>query len=726
MIRPLDAGRPLAAALAAVLAVAAGALTVGSAAGSAATDSAPRGVARQPSGQIRLELVDQRIAFGADGDIRLVYRIDGDLSGVTALAPPESTTTTAPEPDLPDPDAPPVDELSVIVVNYEPLSPGDDPGRYVGRAALTATVSDPIDGVVLANGRDLLTFAEDGTVTLDVTAGTDSGESVEERLRFDEPGLYPIILSLVVGNGDERQVVASYGTIVQRLPGPADAARSSPPIDLSIAVAIDEIGPEPSAGDLAAARSELDSALALTSAVSSPVTLSIPPLVLGEAAGRDRAALAEALAGDRLLSVPATPLNVSAAAAAGVSGAFARQLREGEDLLTAAAPANVARRDVWIATEPLSSMGAQVVRDLGFRYVVMTPTMFAATVDAELPATDLFVEIVLPDGGTLPLLVVDALGARLTTEATDEILADDSAVEWAVQTIVDMLLDQERDGRLVERSRILSAPDLTAPDPRLIRALEKLVETTPSIRFTEAGNLPGVTDARREGGDDVGVRLPDAVGTDLSARLERLDTAAVAMLSAGSMLPADDPRPTEWATRISELVSTGYRDGDVEATIAALLAEAERLKGSVVPPEPFTFTLTGRSGDIDLRLSNTADEPLTVLVRLSSPKLSFPEGEQLVELRPNEQTLVAVPVRARTNGTSAVRVEILTPAGEAIREPVVLTSRVNALTGFGQVLTGGLVLVLLTWWFSHWRARRRAATASLAGEVMERHPSNGK
>jgi hypothetical protein len=39
------------------------------------------------------------------------------------------------------------------------------------------------------------------------------------------------------------------------------------------------------------------------------------------------------------------------------------------------------------------------------------------------------------------------------------------------------------------------------------------------------------------------------------------------------------------------------------------------------------------------------------------------------------------------------------------------------------VLTGGFVLVLLTWWFTHWRNRRRA---ELAGDGRQRHPSTRK
>ena len=55
-----------------------------------------------------------------------------------------------------------------------------------------------------------------------------------------------------------------------------------------------------------------------------------------------------------------------------------------------------------------------------------------------------------------------------------------------------------------------------------------------------------------------------------------------------------------------------------------------------------------------------------------------------------------------------MEIELLSPAFEQrVDGPVFLTARVNALTGLGQVITGGAVLVLLSWWFGHFRRRRR-------------------
>ena len=65
---------------------------------------------------------------------------------------------------------------------------------------------------------------------------------------------------------------------------------------------------------------------------------------------------------------------------------------------------------------------------------------------------------------------------------------------------------------------------------------------------------------------------------------------------------------------------------------------------------------------------------------------------------------------------------MLTPSGSVIGEPIVLTARVNALSGLGQLLTGAALLVLATWWFSHFRRKRRQHHSAPA---RNDHPSKG-
>ena len=136
---------------------------------------------------------------------------------------------------------------------------------------------------------------------------------------------------------------------------------------------------------------------------------------------------------------------------------------------------------------------------------------------------------------------------------------------------------------------------------------------------------------------------------------------------------------------------------------------------------------------IELQVTNTSDDPLTVILRASSTEGLVPgihrAGRRSCLVGRRGPHRHGAPERRdmrsssrfepKSNGTSPITVQMLTPAGEEIGEPVTLTATVTAFTGLGQVLTAGLVLVLLTWWATHWRSRRRAALL----EVRERHPS---
>src|SRR5690606_22902972 len=141
------------------------------------------------------------------------------------------------------------------------------------------------------------------------------------------------------------------------------------------------------------------------------------------------------------------------------------------------------------------------------------------------------------------------------------------------------------------------------------------------------------------------------------------------------------------------------------------------------PPEPFRFTVGGRDTEIQLRIGNTGPTPLSIRVRLEAERLSFPEGEIDVVLQPEDVTQVPVPVTARANGEFGVLVHLLTPAGNALGEPVELTARVNPLAGIGRVVTVGAVLVLLSWWYSWFRRRRQAELAAAIDGAVSRHPT---
>jgi hypothetical protein len=683
----------------------------------------------------RLELIAQDLAVEPDGEFRLEYRLTGITAEELELVPP--VVEPSPPPTLPDgsvdpafvapPPPPPPLPLTVEIANYAPLEDPADVDALVGSDVDPASFEDVVDGIAITDVRERATVGADGSIVLALDIGTDVVDSVEQRLKLERPGIHPLRVQLLVGDPADDIVVATAGTVVQRLEGPADTV--PPPIELAVMTVVPAPGPDANAADVAASQRALDAAVDLAAALEAPTTLEVPPTLVAENASTPAGAerLATALRDDELVALPLLPLDVSSAVAAGRAEAFTRLVRTGEDVLTAAVPTTPSVRTVWITTDPLSAPGAQHLRDLGVRFVVMPGDLYLSTVGPPRPATDLFVDAGLPDGGALPMLVVDPLAAELTAQAADEILAESTPIEWSVATVGRLLLerqldDESRQGPPAQRSRVLTTPDLGAPDVRLLTALEATVATTPALRFARGSSLIGVTDTQRVDGA-AQVTLPADAGPPLAERVALLDAVALDLASAASMLPADDPRPAEWTGRLDTLVSTGYTDAEVRATTDELLAEADAIRSAVQLPEPFTFTLTGRRGTIEVRLGNTATEPLAVDVQFDSPKILFPEGRRQVTLRPGDQTAIVVPVEALSNGTSEIAVTVTTPAGEALGDPVTLTSRVTGFSGLAQVLTGGLVLVLLTWWFTHWRAKRRSAVIDVG---RERHPSSRK
>ena len=706
--------------------------------------------------EARLELVEQQFATDPDGDIELQYLLSGLDGDPLQLVPTAPTPTPAPPvtpgsesapvveapdvvvPDVVVPDLPPI---TIEITNYRPLDDPDDVAGLVGSDVDPDAFGDlgrAVDGVRI-DARPLMTRNDDGTVNLELDIGTDVVDSVETRLKLERPGLYPLQIQLLFGDPDTRQVIATAGTVIQRLAGAADVdVEVAPPIDLSVV----SVAPAPAPGadeqTLVLARTRLEQAIELAATVTAPVTLEVAPALIAEAAatpeGSER--LATAMENDELIALPMVPLDVSSAVAAGRADVYTRLLSAGEDVLTDAVPSVPNRRAVWITTDALSASGAQHLRDLGIRFVVIPAALFATSISDDLPPSDQFVEAELPDGGTLSLLVADPLASQLTEEAADRILARSTPTEWGVATLAEMLVAQADDDARASpagsgsasarpaaparRSRILTTPDLASPDARLVQALVQLTTTTPAVRFTPASALTGVTDVLLDDGEPVTIQLPEVAGPSLTARIELLDRTALRMASVASMLPEGDVRVASWFSQLDTLISTAFTDTGAEAIAASLVAEVDTFTQAVVLPEPFTFTLTGRRGTIEVGIRNTLDEPLDVVMALDSTKVEFPQGDQRVTLLPLAETLVAVPVEAEANGTSSINLVVSTPAGEPLGEPVTLKAQVTALTGLGQVLTGGFVLVLLTWWFTHWRGRRRAA---LADDGRERHPS---
>ena len=97
--------------------------------------------------------------------------------------------------------------------------------------------------------------------------------------------------------------------------------------------------------------------------------------------------------------------------------------------------------------------------------------------------------------------------------------------------------------------------------------------------------------------------------------------------------------------------------------------ELTEIRTAVKPPEVFSFTITGRSADIPVRIENTGPTPLKVALRLTAEKLNFPSDLVEATLEPNTVTVVSVPVTARSNGIFPVQTRRCSPQGLLPRLP---------------------------------------------------------
>jgi len=192
----------------------------------------------------------------------------------------------------------------------------------------------------------------------------------------------------------------------------------------------------------------------------------------------------------------------------------------------------------------------------------------------------------------------------------------------------------------------------------------------------------------------------------------------------GSMLPQSDARPDDWERSLRISLTTGVTNAAAAEIVADVDQQIAEIHDAVLPPEPFTFTVGGREAPIPLRFTNTSDVALNVVVHLDADKLTFPSNNVAVELSANSTTDVPIDVEARSNGQFPVRIELRTPAGNLLTDPVVLTAKVTNFSGLGRVVTVGALLVLATWWVTYIKRRRKAAYDQRVVDSISRHPTN--
>ena len=625
-----------------------------------------------------------------------------------------------------------------------PLPPPDD--RVMVRIALHrvittrfavsgALIGDP-GPVIDAVSRplvDLVVTDPDGRHRLRLDQSVIPRRSSTDRrpdaLEAPTAGLHPVSVT-IVRDGIE---LARHVTVIDHRPDPP--APDEPRLGVSIAAAIGVPGAAVdgalTTSEMLGARTAVERAYLLARDVDLPITLALEPrlaplIASGEIlVGLGPEPLDDLLAADggEVVALPDGRIDPSGVAAVGEGDRLLDPLAEGRTLLESAFASTPVVDSLWVAEDRvtssrLTSAGAGLVRDLGRTAVLMSRDAYlahtgaiGATTDATLAAA---VEIGPDD--TMAAIVLDTTAALLDVGARPTL----SAAERAVRVIAEVTA-MRRTGPATDRWYIISGTDLQVPDAEVVGHLARMLADDPTVdpaplsaAVTRVGSM--VDDS----GDPVVISWASGPEVDLRDRLPTINTLRAVVFDISTVLPADDARLAEWVRTVDRLFSAGIDETDVARDADRIREEVSAVRSAVVLPPRASFTLTDRNTPLPLLIENRGPVPLRIGIRLVSDRLDVPAEAVEVVLRPGSNT-VRIGVTARTNGTFPVGVEILSPAGNPLIEPLSLTARVNSVSGLGRLVAVGLVLVLSSWWYSHFRRARlgdrQDGTTPVAGDT---------
>ena len=678
---------------------------------------------------VDLHVVDQTFGVSVDDPFTATLELSGtaDELAVVAGAIGGATTSGATE-------------------TTAAADPGSAEVRVRAHAAISSVEAltalgdgDPVGdlGAVTIPAADVFTDGEpSGEVTVPI------GPDGVDELDLPGPGIYPMTIEVVVDDA----VVSGAMTFAEMFD--PESASDAAPLAVSIMAGVADPGPWPSSTELSSASIEVAKLIELAEAVDGPLSISLPPTLVTALMSRDDGAatttdvatssipdttdsagptvlsgapgntepafsgidsgeaFGDAFRADELFAVPAIALDPSSVTAVAQNALFTEQLRAGEDVLSTGSPRAVVSRAVWFSRGPVSSDAMVALRNLGIRMLVVPDgTAGELGVPTGPEATGLFSVNLVADG-SLPAMTVSELGTQLQTPVNTD--TSTTANELAVRLMVELQLQRAATGR---SAVLLATPRVTVPDPEITAQFVDLATGMPNISVVPVSRLPGIVDGALTGAATPPVDLPADAGPDLSERLARVAEARVDASHATRML-VEPTRASAWDADLTRVMSTAVDDATAYEHLDATHQQIEEVLTAIVPPDAETLRLTGTSSTLRLRVENTYDQPLNILIHVRSPKLTFPNADPLTTLAAGESRFIEIPVEARSNGTFTIEVDVLAPDRTPLSDPIILKARVTRLTGLSQVVTGAAGLVLGSWWYSHIRRSRRRRVAA--------------
>ena len=538
------------------------------------------------------------------------------------------------------------------------------------------------------------------TAFLSTTARTNS-------LRLTKDGVYPIQISFVQ-NG---QPVSKLTTFVNFFNSTIETARL--PIAIASTVTTSRaLAPNGTIAISDATRKKLADLAQSLEGGAAPLSVQVSPEILDGLARSTQpvdtdllARLQTAFLNHDLLRAPFVPFSPSSAQRTSRFNDFQRLSKLGDEILELRNGEKNLSPNVWFSNVLIDTDGAALLKSSNVRTVVLTPEAAAkiGTLDNYAKPYRISGDVALRS--TDPVLAKTLSGFQISPVITAYSVAAELLAQR--QEVID-------GGGVLSSNFVILTTTSGAPiDPALLAPLAVAIDRAPQLRLRALSSLP------RANSEATLVKVPRSDEFDVSVAGKAIDSLADELASTSLMLPTDAPQHAAWTTSQLAMLDDRLSSDEFALYLKGFRNQLRLLRTSVKVPESLSFTLGGRESDLRLQLRNEASVDLTVSVEISSVKLQFPDEDRVVTVPANGAIDLVIPVVARASGRFPIEVVLYTPDGLVqAGQRVQLTARVAAIAGLGLVVSGAATLVLLAWWLSHWRAKRRELAS-------KKHPALG-
>jgi hypothetical protein len=538
--------------------------------------------------------------------------------------------------------------------------------------------------------------------------GSNAGGS---SVRLRKSGVYPVSLSIRVGDRESSRLLTFVNFIT------VQTSKNS--LSVSIAAEVNPALSQTPAGETSiadSARTMLNNVVSSLNGDGGVMSLRMSPETLNGLATSSNPQDAEllgqlqlVLAKHQVLASTFVPFDPSSAEKAKLGSEFDKQLARGIEILnTRNGDAGINPR-TWFSTRPINTDGISLLARSGFNNVVFSPQAAQSLGALDSYTKQYRANYIGDSTAKVSIAVADPRYATsLSASNTNPVQTSMAVAAEIIAQQGELALGQRQP---LDHHLIISTLDGSLPNPVLLNSLLVALSNAPQITLRPLGSIQRATEASTP------LTMPSGAPIDLRARRPQLQLVVDEISSTQSMLSADAPQRMWWEDELLLVQSDSLNNDRFAVYLKGFRSQLRAFRASVSVPESLTFTLSGKSSDLRLQLRNSASMPLSVLVTLSSAKLTFPEKPQVVTVAANSAVDVIVPVVARANGTFPLEVVLYTPDGTAqVGKRIRLSARVSALAGLGQLVTGVALLLLASWWVAHWRKQNRV-------KAVENHPA---